>query len=804
MAILEVKPSYLRFLFEEIRKMEWDFFRLLYKNHDFNLKEKGIAKIIILSLGCMLNTFCKFSVVFVLLLCFSFTGKGQSSNAVGNAYLTSDNCFVLTEASEFQLGAVWFNEQLDLSEAFEMELLVNFGSSDFNGADGMVFIMQQVGLNALGDAGGGMGFGGFQPSFGVEMDTYQNQDLGDPFQDHVALLVDGNVNHFTPGNLLGPVSIDPNGLNVEDGQDHVFKLVWDPILDVVQVFFDCELRLELNLDLVDDVFNGNPLVFWGFSGATGGLTNVQSVCISNYALGLPEDVVVCAGESVEIGVVGSENGSYQWEPTTFLDSPNESVTNCTPDSDIDYTVTYTDLCGTQTVEEVSVSVIQFFPELQDEVSFCEGDEATVSAIGDPAWNYVWSNDALGQEVLLNEAGVYSVEVSSEACSSTLEIEAITFELPTIDWTETLEACDGEVNVFETSGAGLSYEWHDSSTAASYQTATEENVSVTITDLNGCQKFYEGSSIIHPNPQANLPEIVELCEGEEVVLSPQEGTVTAWSTGSTDQTLTVSEDAVISVEVISANNCLGTDETAVVVNPLPQWNPASDWLLCEGQEVALAYPSNFVLNTTLSSDADSIYLSESGSFNATLSNSITACNDTFTFFVDVLGLPKVTLPNRLNLCEGNVIEIQPDIENVAFAFWEDGLEGTFRTILEEGYYVLNVENECGTASDDVEVIEIICDCPIYIPNAITPNNDGVNDVFIHQLDCDHINYEFRIYNRWGQVVFSADQPGIAWDGSLNSGEYYSQNEVYTWHLEVELILPVGARIVQRTGSVTVLR
>ncbi len=752
----------------------------------------------------MLNTFVKYLLILSAMICSGLMAQGQSSNPVGNAYLSSEDCFVLTSASEFQLGAVWFNQQLDLSDSFEMELLVNFGSSDANGADGMVFIMQQVGINALGEAGGGMGFGGFQPSFGVEMDTYQNQDLGDPFQDHMALLVNGNVNHFTPGNLLGPVNIDAGGGNVEDGQDHFFKLTWDPVLDVVKVFFDCELRLELNIDLVEDVFNGNPEVFWGFSGATGGLVNVQSVCISNYALGLPEVVSVCSGESIELGVVGTDNGSYQWSPTTYLDTPNQSTTLCTPEENIQYTVTYTDLCGAQIQEDLSVEVIPFSPDLQESVSFCEGETVSVEAIGEPDWEYAWSNDTNNQEVQLSEAGTYTLMVSTEMCSQSFEIEASTFPLPEINWEDTLEACEGEEITFDASLAGVNHLWHDSSTNSTYSTNISEEVEVELTSADGCVSNYTGSALIQENPNPNLPEEVSLCEGEEVVLSPQEGTVVMWSTGETGEQISLSNPGQITLEVLSDANCSGFDTTQIVLNPSPQWSFNESYSICEGEQLAIAYPNQYDITTSLSSDADSLYLSALGNFNISLSDVITDCSSNYSISVEQVKLPLLDLPDRLNLCEGDVLEFLADALYATDVFWDDGEEGEFRVFEEAGMYVLTVENQCGEASDELEVIEVICDCPIYIPTAFTPNQDGVNDFFIHEISCDYFNYDFRIYDRWGTLVFSAEEPGVLWDGSVRRGTHFAEDEVYTWHLKVELLLPLGARIIDRVGHVTVLR
>ena len=87
----------------------------------------------------------------------------------GTAQRTGDQCFTLTEDSNWKGGAVWFRNKVDLNQDFSMEIDVFLGCDD-NGADGMVFIFHPY--LTTGYAGEGMGFGGLIPSFGVEMDTY--------------------------------------------------------------------------------------------------------------------------------------------------------------------------------------------------------------------------------------------------------------------------------------------------------------------------------------------------------------------------------------------------------------------------------------------------------------------------------------------------------------------------------------------------------------------------------------------------------------------------------------------------------
>jgi gliding motility-associated-like protein len=54
---------------------------------------------------------------------------------------------------------------------------------------------------------------------------------------------------------------------------------------------------------------------------------------------------------------------------------------------------------------------------------------------------------------------------------------------------------------------------------------------------------------------------------------------------------------------------------------------------------------------------------------------------------------------------------------------------------------------------------------YIPNAFTPNNDGRNDVFRPLIYGSVVNYNFAVYNRWGQQVFMSADWMKGWDGTV---------------------------------------
>lgn len=195
----------------------------------------------------------------------------------GSATQRTCNCYVLTQDVDNASGTVWNKKKIDLSQSFNYVFDVNLGCKDETGADGIGFILQTQGTN-LGASGQGLGFKGITPSLGVLIDTYHNSDENDPSFDHISIQMNGVTDHVGAGNLAGPSQVVDGKDNIEDCQWHLFRINWNAATHLLEVSVDNEVRLSVTKDLVNDIFGGNPMVFWGFAGSTGGASNVQQFC----------------------------------------------------------------------------------------------------------------------------------------------------------------------------------------------------------------------------------------------------------------------------------------------------------------------------------------------------------------------------------------------------------------------------------------------------------------------------------------------------------------------------------------------
>lgn len=116
----------------------------------------------------------------------------------------------------------------------------------------------------------------------------------------------------------------------------------------------------------------------------------------------------------------------------------------------------------------------------------------------------------------------------------------------------------------------------------------------------------------------------------------------------------------------------------------------------------------------------------------------------------------------------------------------------------GKYTVTVSNQCGTAVDQIEIFND-CEFPVYMPTAFTPNNDGLNDVYLFPSLNKNRFVSLKIYNRYGQEVFRSSDATKGWNGKLYNK--YQATGVYVYLLE---ILTLDGRKILKKGSFTLLR
>jgi gliding motility-associated-like protein len=99
---------------------------------------------------------------------------------------------------------------------------------------------------------------------------------------------------------------------------------------------------------------------------------------------------------------------------------------------------------------------------------------------------------------------------------------------------------------------------------------------------------------------------------------------------------------------------------------------------------------------------------------------------------------------------------------------------------EQLYTIQIRTNSGCLTVDTQLVKTVKNAEIYVPTAFTPNNDGLNDLLRPIIrGIKEIKY-FRIFNRWGQLLFETKTNQRGWDGTINGTP--QRGQVVVWMIE----------------------
>ena len=210
-----------------------------------------------------------------------------------------------------------------------------------------------------------------------------------------------------------------------------------------------------------------------------------------------------------------------------------------------------------------------------------------------------------------------------------------------------------------------------------------------------------------------------------------------------------------------------------------------------------------------------YYTNSGTYDVSLEiTSSNGCSNSVTLngLINVSPTPEAYFQYTQNLSDsGAVIDFTNLSVDANGWNWDFG-NGEFSALnqpsilLESGYDAiisLTVTAANGCSDSYTALIKTLDQFLLYVPNSFSPNNDGINDVFIPKVrGADLKDYTFSIYNRWGEQVFETTQINEGWDGSFNEADGDVQSGVYVWSIVMKRDENAGK--IQRFGHVTLLR
>ncbi len=166
-------------------------------------------------------------------------------------------------------------------------------------------------------------------------------------------------------------------------------------------------------------------------------------------------------------------------------------------------------------------------------------------------------------------------------------------------------------------------------------------------------------------------------------------------------------------------------------------------------------------------------------------------------------PIVRLPDFIKdtvVCIGTTLQIDVAVPPATIYQWNDGLIYSHREIKETGQFIVRAYNACSNDQKRFTVRFEECPCEVFTPSVFTPNNDGLNDDFKPLTKCIAKDYQFKIFNRYGNLVFATNELNKGWNG--NNKNITSATGVYIWMLQYRN--PNNNQVLMKKGTVTLIR
>lgn len=300
-----------------------------------------------------------------------------------------------------------------------------------------------------------------------------------------------------------------------------------------------------------------------------------------------------------------------------------------------------------------------------------------------------------------------------------------------------------------------------------------------------------------------------CHGESFTINVQSPVYNTylWNTGETTPAITIATTGKYYVTVESSCGTF-SDTINVTVKPEVPMAPSLDTLLCTGAGTNIILPvSGEQLKWRISlqdpgvAQQPRVDASHAGSYVFYLTQTINGCESKPSLItVNVLNTPKVDLPEDTALCLHQKVTLGKQVEGVQY-LWNTGATNCCIDVQENGVYHLVVSNYCGTDEGETTVLFSDCEHCIWTANAFSPNGDGLNDAFEVKNLCPLKTYQIRIYNRFGQMVFSSNDISQHWDGTFNGAP--CDASTYFYYLKAEAEQAEAPEIKQK-GDIILIR
>lgn len=566
----------------------------------------------------------------------------------------------------------------------------------------------------------------------------------------------------------------------------------------------------------------------------------------------------CYNQNESVAVVTPSGGTgtnytFEWN--------NNPVSTTATASDLaaqNYSVIVTDENGCQTtaeiliteLEEITASAINVDPSC---FNFSDGQlglNIVNGGIGGGDlnnYNYFWSNASSNQLNSNLSAGDYSLTITdAQGCTGetmfTLTQPAEITASAVIDDTDCFGSADGQINIqITTQGGGFpidSYQWDANANNQTTQIATGlavGNYLVTITDNTNCSAVtsfevnqptqIEASFEVEDNPcyGDNVGTIATITNGGTPDYTYEwTNTDTLNIFSSTEQNLTQLYANLYTVTITDGNGCTQVEQVSLSSPPELWASIDADSVTCfDDRDGAIfvqgqggAAPYQYSIDGETFSATNTFLGLEVGYYDTYIEDR----NGCRTSVGAIVGGPEeltVDLGDNITINLGETADLNAVASPVGNYFYtwtpSDSLTcmdcpntSAFGLQFQTTFQV-TIEDEFGCKAEDFINVYVNKFRRVYVPTGFSPFTGNENDLLRTHGDEGTIVKSFRVYDRWGELVYEnnvpheINEPGIGWDGSFD-GKIMNPG-VFVWSLEVEYI--DGATDVLK-GQTTLIR
>lgn len=522
------------------------------------------------------------------------------------------------------------------------------------------------------------------------------------------------------------------------------------------------------------------------------------------------DTTICKNSSIILAATGGVD--YAWSPAASLSNPVTSSPMASPLINTKYFVTVTDAHSCEYKDSVSVTIRpDAVFSVNEDISICPLDSAQLSASGGDLYEWLPMPGLSGIDGAYPKASPvvstdYTVTITEMTCnqSKVLTTRVNVLPLPTLTVTKSNDIdCRNTQSQLNASGA-QNYVW---TPAVAISDATIENPIVKPiattrylvkgTSVGGCSKIDSIDVVVFPKPEITVSADTMICKNSAAQLSVTGGESYIWSpTVSLDDPLSsyplASPGASTRyyVKITDAIACEYIDSVDVTIRPDPLFDVTAEVKVCKGDSIQLSatggdqYSWSPALGLNNAGIANPIASpGDSRGYTVTITESF--CNQSLTLDASVIVLPSPVVSasksNDIDCSQGNA-QLNARGAN-GYAWFPSGSlsnPAIFNPVaspdVSTEYIVMGTDLEGCTGFDTVVVkVEKVNNSDYLIPNAFTPNNDGLNDCLKIKYWGIVNEFEFSIFNRWGERLFFTKDPNRCWDGTykgvLQNGGVY---------------------------------